>query len=87
MEIAMEIDAGHIVSLRVCNTILANYGLRDCFDAVKGLPCDVILCHSCSGNHDCSWILNLHFPQQHISVLSELYIYKAQSVNMQPGCP
>ena len=38
------------------------------------LPCDVILCHSSSGNHDCSRVLYLHLPEEHVAILCQLDI-------------
>jgi hypothetical protein len=28
----------------------------------RNIPCDIVLCHCCACNHDCCWVLYLHFP-------------------------
>lgn len=37
-------------------------------------PCDIVLCYSCTCDHDCCWVLYLHLTQKYVPVLCELDI-------------
>ena len=42
-------------------------------------PCNVILGHSSSGNHDCCWVLDLHLSEENVAVLCQLDVCRFSS--------